>query len=713
MATKRRRKPTAAQPSAPSSPPTPTMGRELRELGGAWIAAILLVALVVRLLVNADLSRTILYSSPQLDHLEFLRWARSIAAGAPIWMPSHAPGYPFFLGYLLRLFDGSVAAARTVQAALGAATCLLVALLGSRWFGRRSGIAAGLLVAVYGPLVFIESGLLAEGPFVLLAMLALYWITLPRQPLWAAGIAGLAVGLATVFRATGILLLPAMLLIVLTDRRRRRLASAVVVAATCLLLVLPVARSFGEKFDSGLFLQGFGGLNFLMGNDPSGSGVPSARLGGGWDLLSGEAFHAGAITAGQRERYYYRKALRRIGEDPLGFGRMLLVKSFWLLQNEEPRETHSICFFRASSPILRLLPGFWLVLPLAATGVWLAWRQRRLPAAPLWFLLFLSASCVLFVVSLRYRLPLVPVLAVFAGLSLIWCFDAARAKRWRSVARWSAAVLAILALTLAWTHPPSRDVAEELALSASSLERDGRLEEAAATYREALELDADSAYALAGLGRTLLRQGDLEAAASAFARAITANPAFSGGHGGMGSVRWMQGRPQEAIQSYREALRLAPDSGRIARDLGTLLVQQGELTEALAVFEQILLFNPNEIRALLAVARIQGALERPREGMAAAARAAELDPADLEAWVLYAMLASYAGDLPAAERALERAGAMGGATDPRVRFGWVILLQQRGERDRAEQLLASLLADFPDFDPARALAWDRAGAPPE
>lgn len=58
----------------------------------------------------------------------------------------------------------SVLVIKALQALLGSITCVLTAGLGRRVVGPRAGLWAGLMAALYGPLIFYEAAeLLAAG----------------------------------------------------------------------------------------------------------------------------------------------------------------------------------------------------------------------------------------------------------------------------------------------------------------------------------------------------------------------------------------------------------------------------------------------------------------------------------------------------------------------------------------------------------------------
>jgi tetratricopeptide (TPR) repeat protein len=108
---------------------------------------------------------------------------------------------------------------------------------------------------------------------------------------------------------------------------------------------------------------------------------------------------------------------------------------------------------RGVSWVLSLpLPGFGVIAPLALAGIALsAARWRRL--APLYGIVGVYfASGVLFVALSRYRVPVVPLLAVFAGAAVSSLFEFARARDARRLAV-GAALVAAAAFAVNWREP--------------------------------------------------------------------------------------------------------------------------------------------------------------------------------------------------------------------------------------------------------------------
>jgi hypothetical protein len=113
------------------------------------------------------------FELPIVDSELFDAVARTFAAGRPgpneDWF-SHGVGYPLFLSLIYRLLAPSVLLAKAIQLFLGVGTSVATYFLGRRAFGRAEGLIAGLMVAFYAPLIFLEGELLDAGLTALLAV---------------------------------------------------------------------------------------------------------------------------------------------------------------------------------------------------------------------------------------------------------------------------------------------------------------------------------------------------------------------------------------------------------------------------------------------------------------------------------------------------------------------------------------------------------------
>ena len=123
------------------------------------------------------------------------------------------PGYPLFIAFVVREVGEDLAALALVQHLLGVVTCLLVAMLGVRFWGAWTGLLAGLVVGLSGPLLVAEQYVMAETLFISLATATIAWLALAiERPRWWAMLAGgVLIGAAALTRPVGLVLAVAAL----------------------------------------------------------------------------------------------------------------------------------------------------------------------------------------------------------------------------------------------------------------------------------------------------------------------------------------------------------------------------------------------------------------------------------------------------------------------------------------------------------------------
>ncbi len=210
---------------------------------------IFLLALGLRLAVSSSLSALGLWQNPQFDAHENLTWAQALAAGDFTWPspPTHGPAYPFFLALLLKIF-GSMDAARIAQAALASLTCVLVARTGEILFERRAGLAAGILLAVSGPVALVDVSFWEESfvGFLLLRRRSSFSRRGERPA--APALAGLLLGTACAARPTAVLfVLAALAAVLLLEGWTRRVPSALALAAGVALVLVAGGRRVARR----------------------------------------------------------------------------------------------------------------------------------------------------------------------------------------------------------------------------------------------------------------------------------------------------------------------------------------------------------------------------------------------------------------------------------------------------------------------------------
>jgi Flp pilus assembly protein TadD len=556
----------------------------------------------------------------------------------PVVSP-HGPGYPLFLAALLALGSGSLKFAIACQAILGAFTATLIASIGRDRFGDRAGLFAGLAYALYAPAVYIDTALLSEGLLLFLLTLVLFALGRPKGLRYTA-IAGLSSGLAILVRPTAIVFATVFLLPLII---RRAWTTVAVLVAVCAAVVLPaVAKSYASSHN--LSIQGYGGVNVYIGDSPLHNGRASFRLGAGWDALNAEASRAGIADPVQQDRYYLSKALTEIRAQPAAFTKLLAAKVVWLAQSEEARDSHSFYFFTSQSPVLRVLPRWAMLFPLACIGVLvIARRKPRPPTSPLvLFTLAGTATTVLLVVGTRYRMPLVPVMAIAAGVAIDALADATRLRKTRDLTAFAGIGVAAIAISHVLHDHGNTNLAEEWAFTGSSLVSEHDLDGATAAYERALQLDRRSGLAWDGLG---LAQYDA-------------------------------GRLADARESLARALAIDPANGRALFHLGLADEHDGKLAEAADRYRRAAELSPYDADVLQRLATVLGLAGRPAEARDAMRRSLELNPMNGEAWLDLCLLSLDLRDVAGASAALQRAEELG-ANPQKIAFASQALARAR------------------------------------
>lgn len=127
----------------------------------------------------------------------------------------------------------------------------------------------------------------------------------------------------------------------------------------------------------------------------------------------------------------------------------------------------------------------------------------------------------------------------------------------------------------------------------------GRHDVAVEYIRRAIDLHQVGAAAFhSNLGLAYQSQGKLDEAAACYRQAITLKPQFPEAHYNLGNVHQEQRRIDEAIACYQQALALRPGYAEALNNLGHALQDQGKLDEAIACYRQALASKPDHVEAL-------------------------------------------------------------------------------------------------------------------
>ena len=322
-----------------------------------------------------------------------------------------------------------------VQHLLGVLCCVLVATLGARAVSPRVGLAAGLLAALSGPLIFAESQLLKEGPALLLWVGSLHlWLDVledrgPGRGRGRAVLLGALLGLGVLLRGNTYILLALVLatLLLRVGGRRRPVSAALVLGAA--LLALSPATIHNLRHGELVLSTYQSGSNAAIGmpdDDVPGQGVSYQPLRSGrgearfeeTDAVElAERAEGRRLSGPEVSSYWWRHVADVVSRRPgVALDRVLRKLAYTVHPDEAP-DVKDWYFFRRATPALASwVSDFSLWGPLAVLGlVLLPWRGRPGLLVLRLSLLAVALTLMLFFVFGRYRLAAAPALWILAA----------------------------------------------------------------------------------------------------------------------------------------------------------------------------------------------------------------------------------------------------------------------------------------------------------
>lgn len=392
-------------------------------------------------------------AQPSSDSISYDQIAWNLARGmgfqlqgeVALYPTAKSPLLPWLVSLLYRVTGHFYFGALLLQCVIGAFVPVLTRVLGRSMFGPGVGRAAGWLAVVHPLLLFFSGYLLTESLFSVLVLGSLAasvaWLKNPRATL--AFRAGVLWGLTCLTRPTA---MPMPLVVVLWAWAPLGLMLAPAVRAkqvglVFLGLLLTIAP---WTIRNAIVLRDFvpittgGGRTLLDANNAKVWDTPELR--------------GNAISTAEEEPWKSRfnghsevEVDRMASQEAIAFGlsrwrqwpEMTLIKlgRFWRLNAMTPSTGR--WFARGSLPD-RLLSAadpllLWsiVVLPLALWGLGrtLRWSRRHFQLLPLWTIAVFTFGSVVFWGSLRLRVPVEPLVLLYAAAGigdLVW---RARVKR--------------------------------------------------------------------------------------------------------------------------------------------------------------------------------------------------------------------------------------------------------------------------------------------
>lgn len=646
--------------SARRSPPAPSQPAASSTLSWARLALVAVTALAVRLVHVWQMKATPFATVLLGDARGYDQWARRLAAGD--WVGTdvfyQAPLYPYFLGAIYAVLGADPVAARVIQALVGGGSAVLLAAAAARLFGARTGLVAGLMLALYAPAIFLD-GLLQKSVldvfFVALIIYALARVLTgdgAHRRWWL--LVGVAAGALALTRENALVLvvvLAGWIAVGAAGQAARRGRAVTAFALGVSLVLAPVAlRNYAVSGGVYLTTSQFG-PNFFIGNNAGADGsYQSLRFGRGspefertdaTELAERASGHP--LTPGEVSAYWRDRAVAFIAGQPGAWLRLMGRKALLLVNASEAIDTESQESYAQWSWPLRLLGGLThvgVLLPLAIVGMWATWAERRRLAVFGWIALAFALSTLAFYVFARYRYPLVPLLMLAAAPGALALPRLIREWRTPGGGLALAVALGFAAVAEVPLLSPSRSRAITETNLGTALYEAGRHDDAVAAYRRAIAAQPDYVPAFNNLGVTLRAAGRTDEALATYRDGLALRDDYPDLHYNLANALIALGRSAEATEHLARAAAANGDSAAVHNNLGTALGDQGRFVEAVAEFERAVALEPASSKAHRNLGNALIEVGRPQDAFAHLTQAVALAPEDpdahydLGAWLL-------------------------------------------------------------------------------
>lgn len=636
------------------------------------LLAVFLLALGLRLAYVLALRDSPFFAGLTVDSQWHDEWAWNWARGADLEGAFfRAPLYPLWLSGIYAVFGHDLMAARVVQAVLGALTAALIAGAGLRWGGRGLGLAAGVLTAVYGTLLFFDGELLVPNLLVLLLAAGLFLLA-GRSGIASRVLAGACLGLAAVARPNAVILVPLVSLWVFREpgvpaSQRRFAGLGVLVLGLLPFLAVSAVNTAREGAWTGPATHG--GVNFYAGNHSGATGksveIPELR-----NILSWRQFQEQAETVAEKDAgrplgsqevsdWWLRRGVRWILEHPREAAGLYLRKMYYLVNGFEIPSNRDLYGDRRG-PLRWLLGALpflvfpWgIVFPLALTGFVGGWRDPRhrhlLVLLGAWVVLY-SLTLLPFFITARFRMGLLPPLVLLAAHALV------HVRSWvRRPGPVGVLIAALLVSNSSLADVRAGNPAQEAARLADAHLRGGETERALGELEDAYRADPRDMITAGLLAEAYLRASRPRDAIPLLRRMMLARPGDPGTRFRLGTAYLSLEEYEAAANVLETVVEMDPGNAAAWVNLGVASEGRYRLDRAAEAYAQGIALAPTEELAYLHLARIHRERDRWDEAVEVLSRGVEKNPGSFSLHLSLAEALSRTGDRSGALREVKRA----------------------------------------------------------
>jgi 4-amino-4-deoxy-L-arabinose transferase-like glycosyltransferase len=363
----------------------------------------------------------------------------------------YMPGYVFLLAGV-RALGGGLLAAKMIGVVTGTLVVFCAGGIADALFGRRAGVVATALGALWPAGIAVTSVLGTDMPASAFGALGLTVLVrfAPRRPWLATILFGLTYGLAAWIRAVAAPLAILSLLYWLASGARWPQAAirAATALAVALLVLSPWALRNRQVYGELFFTDTHGGNTALVGANPNTEGTYSRSLNLMFTKGTGYRLFEPPERQLPSDRAAYQLARSWTTFEPIYAAGLIAAKAdrlltternllYWPVYRQGVLDGAQRSFFDGHRAAIERATDvtWWLLAALGAAGIALCVGSRAwAPLSILIFPLALIGTYTLFFAEVRYHLAIAPLLLPYAACAVDWAWSATRNRfrgEWR------------------------------------------------------------------------------------------------------------------------------------------------------------------------------------------------------------------------------------------------------------------------------------------
>ncbi len=394
--------------------------------------SLFILAFLVRFIYMLTLAVRPGFGVPVVDEVAYdlmaKQFAESFSFGSePFLRP---PLWPAVLGFFYLILNDALPIARFLNLVLGALSVVSAYRVGLHVFPKKTAFMGALILVFYGLLIHFNTSYLSASLVIILVLEALnFSLTARKENNWKKYlVAGVLWGLsALAWPATLLAAVP----VVIDTVFRRHLILGNRLKFLCLLIlgmflaISPVTTRNYLTGDKALITTN-GGLNLYLGNNEYASGVEAIHPGLGvyWTPERAhqwaESVEGRSLKHSEVSDFYLGEVLKFWKDQPGKAFELILSKLYVSLSGAEISNNADLDFIAHDNQMFRLLLflNFGVLFPFGVIGMVLAWRNNHTARVLTLSALSFLAITTIFFVTARFRMPAVPIVALFASFSV-------------------------------------------------------------------------------------------------------------------------------------------------------------------------------------------------------------------------------------------------------------------------------------------------------